>query len=125
MFKLQRYFTTDVNMAAEGEEPQNIKLRFKRFTATDTIGYSHEISVLQDKLEEGDTSVVKDIYQLNIDLLCSQVVEVSNLLDEEGNEVGLPENYEGKKELFDALGVDFIVKACNQFSEGAKPSEGK
>ena len=123
-FKLNRYFTTDVNMGTE-EAPENITLRFKRLTATDTIAYSHEVSVLQDKLDEGESAAVKDIYLLNIDLLCNQVIEVSNLLDEEGNEVGLPSSYEDKKDLFDALGIDFIVKACKQFSEGAKPSEGK
>jgi hypothetical protein len=106
------------------ENPENITLRFKRLSATDTIAYSHEVSVLQDKLEEGDHSAVKDIYLLNIDLLCSQVIEITNILDEDGNELVLPTSYEEKKELFDALGIDFIVKACKQFSEGSKPSEG-
>jgi hypothetical protein len=122
-FKLQRYFSTKVNLGTE-EEPECVGLRFKRLSATDTIAYSHEVSVLQDKLDGGDNAAVKDIYVLNIDLLCSQVVEITDLLDEDGNEVGLPSTYEEKKELFDDLGIDFIVKACNQFSEGAKPSEG-
>jgi hypothetical protein len=123
-FKLNRYFTTDVNMGTE-EEPENITLRFKRLSATDTISYTHEVSVLQDKLNEGDNSAVKDIYLLNIDLLCNQVIEISNILDEDGNELELPKTYEDKKDLFDTLGIDFIVKACGQFSEGVKPSEGK
>lgn len=123
-FKLNRYFNTTVNLGTE-EEPEEIKLRFKRLTATDTISYSHEVSVLQEKLADGDNSVVKDIYLLNIDLLCQQVTEIEDLLDEDGSEVKLPENYEGKKELFDALGIDFIVKACKQFADGTKPSEKK
>ena len=117
-FKFNRYFTTAVNLGTE-EDPQEIKLRFKRLKATDTIAYSHEVSVLQEKLNDGDTSAVKDIYLVNIDLLCEQVIEIDDLLDEEGNEIKLPTSYEEKRELFDTLGIDFIVKACKQFSEGA------
>ena len=52
-------------------------------------------------------------------------VVVDQLEQDRGESLKLPENYEAKKELFDALGIDFIVKACKQFADGTKPSEKK
>ena len=118
-FKLNRYFTFKVEMGEDCE----LEVRTKRLSATDLIDYTHEIGVLQDRLEKEDKTAVKDIYLLNIDLLNSQVVELKGLIDEDGNEVKLPETDEARKDLFNDLGIDFINKACNKFAEGIKVDE--
>ena len=61
----------------------------------------------------------------SIDLLNSQVVDLKGLIDEEGNEVKLPESDEARKDLFNDLGIDFINKACNKSVEGIKVEEKK
>ena len=106
-------------------EDCELEVRTKRLSATDLIDYTHEIGVLQDRLQKEDKAAVKDIYLLNIDLLNSQVVELKGLIDEDGNEVKLPETDEARKDLFNDLGIDFINKACNKFADGIRVDEKK
>ena len=120
-FKLNRYFTFKVEMGEDCE----LEVRTKRLSATDLIDYTHEIGVLQDRLEKEDKTAVKDIYLLNIDLLNSQVVELKGLIDEDGNEVKLPETDEARKDLFNELGIDFINKGSNKFTDGIRVDEKK
>jgi hypothetical protein len=54
-FKLNRYFTFKVEMGEDCE----LEVRTKRLSATDLIDYTHEIGVLQDRLEKEDKTAVK------------------------------------------------------------------
>jgi len=113
--KLNRYFNTTITV-----QDEELKLRFKRMNATGLIDYSHEIEVLQQRLKDEDKEAVKDIYMLNIELLCDQLIELEGLEDEEGNKITLPANRDEQRDLFDALGIDFINKATSAFSAGAE-----
>ena len=124
--KLKRHFncTVVMNPDAPEAEHETIGLRFVRFTASQALAYSHEVSVLQDQLEdEENTGAVKEIYRLNLDLLADQCRGISNLEDEDGNPIELPEDRKDRIELFDQLGTQFIIAAVNAFSKGANPSE--
>ena len=113
--KLNRYFNTTITV-----QDEELKLRFKRMNATGLIDYSHEIEVLQQRMQDKDKTAVKDIYMLNIELLCDQLIEIDGLEDEDGNKIGLPDGRDEQRELFDALGIDFINKATSSFSGGAE-----
>jgi hypothetical protein len=113
--KLNRYFTTDITV-----QDETLTLRFKRMSATHLIDYSHEIEVLQERLKDEDRNAVKDIYLLNIELLCDQLIDITGLEDEGGNTIDVPSDRDEKRELYDALGLSFINEACNAFSAGAQ-----
>jgi len=124
--KLLRHFNTSVVMNPEAPETEQetIGLRFVRFTASQALAYSHEVQVLQDQLEDEENShAVKEIYRLNLDLLADQCRGISNLEDEDGKTIELPDDRKDRIDLFDALGTQFIIAAVNAFSTGANPTK--
>jgi hypothetical protein len=118
--KLNRYFTTTINI--QGSE---LTLRMKRMNATGLIDYSHEIEILQQRLEDNDKSAIKDIYLLNIELLCDQIVSIEGLEDEDGNVIGVPKGRDEQRELYNELGIEFINSAANAFAKGADLGNGE
>jgi hypothetical protein len=118
--KLNRYFTTTINI--QGSE---LTLRMKRMSATGLIDYSHEIEILQQRLEDKDKSAIKDIYLLNIELLCDQIVSIEGLEDEDGNVIGVPKGRDEQRELYNELGIEFINSAANAFARGADLGNGE
>lgn len=118
--KLNRYFTTTINI--QGSE---LTLRMKRMSATGLIDYSHEIEILQQRLEDKDKSAIKDIYLLNIELLCDQIVSIEGLEDEDGNVIGVPKGRDEQRELYNELGIEFINSAANAFAKGADLGNGE
>ena len=118
--KLNRYFNTTITCA--GEE---VKLRFKRMNATGIIDYRHEIEVLQQRIEDEDRTAIKDIYLLNIELLCDQVVSIEGLEDENGNTIELPKDRDDQRQLWNDLGIEFINNAASAFSKGADLGKDK
>jgi hypothetical protein len=124
--KLLRHFNTSIVMNPDAPEAEHetIGLRFVRFTASQALAYSHEVQVLHDQLEDEENSnAVKEIYKLNLDLLADQCRGISNLEDEDGNPIELPDDRKDRIELFDALGTQFIIAAVNAFSAGANPTK--
>ena len=118
--KLNRYFTTTINI--QGSE---LTLRMKRMNATGLIDYSHEIEILQQRLADEDKSAIKDIYLLNIELLCDQIVSIEGLEDEDGNVIGVPKGRDEQRELYNELGIEFINSAANAFAKGADLGNGE
>jgi len=118
--KLNRYFTTTINI--QGSE---LTLRMKRMNATGLIDYSHEIEILQQRLADEDKSAIKDIYLLNIELLCDQIVSIEGLEDEDGNVIGVPKSRDEQRELYNELGIEFINSAANAFAKGADLGNGE
>jgi len=117
--KLNRYFNTTIEI--QGSE---LTLRMKRLNATSLIDYSHEIEVLQQRLADEDRTAIKDIYLLNIELLCDQIVSIEGLEDEDGNVIEVPKDRDEQRELYDTLGIEFINSAANAFAKGAELGNG-
>jgi len=119
--RLNRRFTTDIEIGGE-----KMKLTFRRMKATEAIRYSHEIDVLQERLkDEEDKDAVLDIYNLQLDMLTSQLIGWSGLVDEEGTDIAFPKGDE-LRDTMDELGVEFITAAVNAFSNSGKlGDEGK
>lgn len=118
--KLNRYFTTTINI-----QDAELTLRMKRMNATSLIDYSHEIEILQQRLADEDKSAIKDIYLLNIELLCDQIVSIEGLEDEDGNAIPVPKDRDEQRELYNELGIEFINNAANAFAKGADLGNGE
>lgn len=119
-FVLKRNLRVEVEMAGEV-----VTLEMTDLKATERLSYIHEMEVLQDRLDQ-DKSAVTDMYKLNIELLVSQATDIDGIIDEYGNKIKLPQSDNEKRELFDSLGLDFIIKASAKFSEEmVRKAEGK
>ena len=120
--RLNRRFTTDIEI--DGEK---MSVSFRRMKATEAIRYSHEIEVLQERLkDEEDKEAVLDIYNLQLDMLASQVVGWAGLVDENGASLPFPGPGDTLREIIDELGIPFITAAVNAFSNsGNLGDEGK